>query len=244
MNDNEKDHGRYVGKVREENSSYVRLLLHDLDSLRIGMAGLESENARLQQELRAAREEIAFRASQETSLTEKLQAIRLESEQRLVQYAQLEQHNANLANLYVASYQLHGTVDRSAVVAAVEEIVVNLVGSEEFAILECENDGEFQIVAAVGLADASELHRFDPFIRAAIERGETWVRSIEETKLTACVPLKLDGRVTGYIAIYHLLPHKRALEPLDLELFDLLATHAATALYCTTVQERLRAVGV
>lgn len=242
MQNNEKDHGGYVEKVREETSSYVRSLLHDLDTLRVGMTALEAENARLQQDLRAARDEISFHASQETRLTEKLQEIRVESEQRLVQYAQLEQHNSNLANLYVASYQLHGTLDRAAVVAAIEEIVVNLVGSEEFAILEKADDGEFQSVAAVGLTYIGDLHRFDPFIRASVESGETWVRSVENTSLTACIPLKLDGRVTGYIAIYRLLPHKRALEPLDLELFDLLATHAATALYCTTVEERLRAL--
>ena len=46
--------------------------------------------------------------------------------------------------------------------------------------------------------------------------------------------------MTGFIAIYRLLSHKTALEPLDHELFDLLATHAATALYCTSLAEKLR----
>ena len=39
------------------------------------------------------------------------------------------------------------------------------------------------------------------------------------------------------IAIHRLLAHKAGLEPLDHELFDLLATHAATALYCTSLQQ-------
>ncbi len=62
----------------------------------------------------------------------------------------------------------------------------------------------------------------------------------EEPELTACVPLKLSGRVFGVIAVFRLLPQKAGLEPLDRELFDLLATHAATALYCASLSERVR----
>jgi transcriptional regulator with GAF, ATPase, and Fis domain len=62
----------------------------------------------------------------------------------------------------------------------------------------------------------------------------------EESSLTACIPLKLDDEVIGAIAIFQLLQHKSALEDLDYEMFDLLATHAATALYCTALHARLR----
>ena len=64
------------------------------------------------------------------------------------------------------------------------------------------------------------------------------IRGEESTEgLVACIPLKLDNDVTGLIAIFSLLPHKPGLEALDHELFDLLATHAATALYCTSLHE-------
>jgi GAF domain-containing protein len=45
--------------------------------------------------------------------------------------------------------------------------------------------------------------------------------------------------VTGAIAIFRLLPQKVGLEEVDRELFELLATHAATALYCTQLHEQL-----
>jgi GAF domain-containing protein len=54
-----------------------------------------------------------------------------------------------------------------------------------------------------------------------------------EVGLTACVPLVLDGEVTGVIAIFGLLVQKPGVEPIDLQLFDLLASHAATALYAS-----------
>lgn len=159
----------------------------------------------------------------------------------LAQCAQLEQHNANLTNLYVASYQLHATLDRQAVLGAVQEIIVNLVGSEEFAILECDPCGEFLPVASMGVEDATGLHHREARIAQSATSGDLWIRpSGEDSILTACIPLKLDGRVTGCIAIYRLLAHKSALEPLDHELFDLLATHAATALYCTSLAETIR----
>ena len=54
-----------------------------------------------------------------------------------------------------------------------------------------------------------------------------------EENLTVCIPLKLVDRVVGAIGIFRLLQQKEGLEPVDFELFDLLGSHAASALYCT-----------
>jgi hypothetical protein len=53
------------------------------------------------------------------------------------------------------------------------------------------------------------------------------------------VPLKLEGKVMGVIAIFRLLPQKGGIEDLDRELFDLLATQAAFALYCTGLHAKV-----
>ena len=47
---------------------------------------------------------------------------------------QLEEHSANLANLYAATYQLHATLEPDAVVNCIVEISVNLIGAAEFAL--------------------------------------------------------------------------------------------------------------
>ena len=62
---------------------------------------------------------------------------------------------------------------------------------------------------------------------------------LEEKDLSACIPLHFDGRLLGVVAIFRLLPQKTGLVALDHELFDLLATHAARALYCTELQSRV-----
>ena len=76
-------------------------------------------------------------------------------------------------------------------------------------------------------------------IGRATRDGETWVVGKgdpagalpAERNLTACIPLRVDGRVIGAIAIFRLLRHKRGLEDVDRELFALLSTQAAAALH-------------
>jgi GAF domain-containing protein len=148
----------------------------------------------------------------------------------------------------VASYRLHGTLDRKEVVDAIQEIIANLIGSEEACLFEAHAaSGALELAACFGVT--AESARAMPAacapIAEAVKSGEIFVTEVQhrqgsalEDRLTACVPLKLDGRVTGAIAIFQLLPQKSAIEDVDRELFDLLATHAATALYCTSLHAR------
>lgn len=122
----------------------------------------------------------------------------------------VETQHAALTSLFVAAHQLHGTMDRETVLSRLEEIIVNFVGSEEFGVYEHTRGDELRRIAQVGLRDD-----VDP-------------RLLQD--LAAGIPLEIDKKQVGYIAIYRLLPHKPALEPADLELFNLLKTHAAAAL--------------
>ena len=125
-----------IDKVREETASYVRKLIGEIETVTHRVTSLVTENERLRHELKMTRDELMTREEKEKQLEEKLQEIRTETETYLAQFSELEQHNTNLANLYVATYQLHGTLDRGTVLEAIQEIVVNLIGSEDFAILD------------------------------------------------------------------------------------------------------------
>ena len=50
-------------------------------------------------------------------------------------YVEIEDENNMLANLYIASYQLHSTLDFKEVLQIILEIVINLIGAEEFGVL-------------------------------------------------------------------------------------------------------------
>ena len=46
-------------------------------------------------------------------------------------------------------------------------------------------------------------------------------------------PLRRDGEIVGVLAVFRLLPHKGSLDAIDIDLFDVLAAHAASALLFT-----------
>jgi RNA binding exosome subunit len=220
----------FLEKVANDTREYVRSLIDENGRLSREIAELESERDRSRQT--------------EVMLKERLEAIEQESRSFSARYVEVEQQNTNLANLYVASYQLHGTLDRERVLGAIKEIVINLIGSEELAIWEI--DGEFD---AMVLIDSYGIDRdkwaalplnTPGVISIVAATGESYIggKSLvhlheQEQRLTACIPLKLDDRVIAVIAIFSLLQQKTGLEPLDFELFDLLASHGATALHCT-----------
>ncbi len=231
----------YVDRVREDTQNYIRQLLSENEQLRVAGAQLSSELSRLRQELTSTREELSHRQNVERELAGTMERIREEGQRYLAQYAEVEMNNANLANLYVASHQLHGTLERGAILAALQEIVVNLIGSEEFAICEISG-GELTVATSVGV-DAASITWDTPWVRHAAETRtlslSAYNRAPDEPLV--CLPLQVDGHLVGIVVIIGLLSHKPQLEPLDHELFDLIATHASTALYCCALQETVRA---
>ncbi|HEY2748684.1 MAG TPA: GAF domain-containing protein [Polyangia bacterium] len=151
----------------------------------------------------------------------------------------LEVEVGTLSNLYVASQRLHETLDRGEVLRAIEEILINLVGSEELAIYEVDDGAAtLSLLSSFGLPRERFASRRvdDGPIGRAVRTGKTVVvdgaaAAGDEPKLTACVPLCVRDRVIGVIALFQLLPQKSRLEPVDHDLFDLLTTAAATALH-------------
>ena len=155
------------------------------------------------------------------------------------QRLELEEQNNSLANLYVASHQLHSTLDFKEVVTIVMEIVINLVGAERFALLLVDGrTTTLQVVAAEGLElPAASLPLGEGVVGEAARSGVPWFRAADQAghadiaNPLAVIPLKIQDRVLGVISVWALLPHKKAFGPLDHELFNLLAGHAATAIF-------------
>ena len=150
---------------------------------------------------------------------------------------------ANLASLYVAVTSVHGALDRPSVLSSVQEIVTNLIGSEEMAIFETDSArGRLTLLASIGIEPGpyQEIGLGEGAIGRAAATGERVIRneggSLTEdgdAALTACIPLKVAGRIVGVLAVFRLLPHKGSLDAIDIDLFDVLAAHAASALLFT-----------
>lgn len=245
MKNEEALRGSYVERVRADTQRYASELLHENERLRLSLLAAQQETARLAEEVQAARLEAQQLRQREERLREALGRVEEENRGFATRFVEVERENSNLANLYVASYRLHGSTDRAEVLEVIQEIVVNLIGCEELAVYELAPDqAALKLVSSNGI-DAARHARValgQGAVGRAADCGQTWVREgapVAEDEPMACIPLKLSGRVSGAIVLFRLLPHKLALEAVDHELFDLLATHAATALYCSGLEARL-----
>jgi len=147
---------------------------------------------------------------------------------------QLEEHSANLANLYAATYQLHATLEPDAVVNCIVEISVNLIGAAEFALyLLEETKGEFALRVREGELAPEITHLPEPVYpleQAAVREKRTLFAVEKQEGPICCVPLLHEERLIGLLSIYALLSHKAAFTPLDRELLELLSGQAAVAL--------------
>lgn len=249
---NDKAGGNYVQKVREDTNRAVTDIISQNERLRAMVAALESdrsrltaEKIRLQEQLMNVREDLSQRMDEHSMLLRRLSEVQNENESVSGRFLEIETQNTNLANLYVAGYQLHGSLDREQVLGAIKEIVINLIGSEDFAIFE--RDGEDRL-RMIGWFDEPphlfhEVGFGEGIIGQVAATGQPFVANGEPGRgvgMVACVPLQVDGRVTGAIAIFRLLPQKHdGLEALDEELLGLLASQAGIALYCTALHENV-----
>jgi transcriptional regulator with GAF, ATPase, and Fis domain len=155
-------------------------------------------------------------------------------------YLEIEEENNMLANLYIASYQLHSTLDFKEVLQIILEIVINLIGAEEFGVLLLdEKTNRLEPVASEGI-ETTEMPSIavgKGIIGESVKTGENYfIESMEGyqrdfTKPLVCIPLKIKEHVIGVIVIYKLLVQKDQFNNVDYELFTLLAGHAATAVF-------------
>jgi nitrate/nitrite-specific signal transduction histidine kinase len=154
----------------------------------------------------------------------------------LQRYVEVEEQNESLANLYVASHRLHSTLDSAEVVECIKEILLNMIGSEDFGLYVIDDDAGDLVRAGyegdTGWSCRSPTARAGEGLEGVVAvSGEPYFGEDPSGKGTcACVPLKIKDRVVGVISIYALLSHKKGLSPLDHKLLELLAGHAASAI--------------
>jgi nitrate/nitrite-specific signal transduction histidine kinase len=212
---------------------FTEELLRENERLRLVVLGLEKEKIELTdsfvKEIEALRLENSQLASRLEFLSSRFQQIEAENKDFALRYLEVEEQNDALANLYVASYRLHSTLDPAEVVQAINEVLINMIGTEEFALFVVDDQvGELVFAGGEGTVRSERIRFGEGHEGLAAQTGKPFFA--DGDGLCACIPLKIKERVVGVIAIYRLLPHKKGLTALDHRLLELLAGHAATAL--------------
>jgi GAF domain-containing protein len=150
-----------------------------------------------------------------------------------------EHQGGRLMNLYVATYQLHATLDPAEVQATIAEIAINLLGAEQFVLLLRRDEGEGCEIALIEgvFGDIDPLYGGetygggDPVVDATLADGVLRLGPTGDSKALAAVPLRVQNDIVGALVLLKLLDHKPILRAEDRDLLDLLSAHAASALF-------------
>lgn len=167
----------------------------------------------------------------------------LESDRNEVAARLVDSENqlGRLMSLYVATYQLHITLDPNDVHETIADIAVNLLGAEEFALLlKCASGRKCDVVRAAGLATGAPFAGGsyvggDPIVDTALSDGTIRLGEPTEGQAVAAVPFTVQGETVGALVIVKLFDHKEGLRPDDRDILDLLAAHAASAIVAARV---------
>jgi hypothetical protein len=246
VTDLQKDRDTFLQGLFKKGAQFTQELLTENARLHQKVAELESENAQLRGQIAsddAIREllrKIDSLERERSMLLSQFEQAEAASVRWVDQYSEVESELANLANLYVASYQLHSSLDFHATSRQLKELLEQLVGARSFAIYVASSDhSHLDPVLAHGLsglepvliqADDGGLGETFATGLPRIERGDLTRGSLENP--LALVPMTVEQQVIGVLAIYATLPQKSRFLQVDYELFKLFGAHAGVALVC------------
>ena len=180
------------------------------------------------------------------TLTRRVEGLEADARE-VAQVLQATEHQAaQLTNLYVATYQLHASLEFDDVRRAIVEIAINLLGAERYVLLiHDEETGALEIASrSAGVKAPYEGLRYlggDALVDEAMGTGVVQLGPVAGSPSLVAVPLAAHGAVLGTLVILSLLPQKGAVAVEDRELLDVMAAHAASALYASKIfHERTR----
>jgi hypothetical protein len=205
---------------------------------------VDLEKKRLTAELALAREAVEHANQERERLRARLEEIEAENQRVCDEYVAIQEKSTELAQLYVALERIHGGVSRAETLAALQEIVINVIGSEELAMFERRGD-RLALVQSFGVDP--EPWRELPLDRGALgaaAAGKLYVAGRDgtppapgEEDLTAAIPLRFGRDIVGVLAVFRLLGHKPVLGETDQLLFELISAHAGLALQLRAARE-------
>jgi GAF domain len=211
--------------------------------LKVASSGERSALAEAQELLDRAQAVLARASSDTTRLTTELRARIKSLEANAADMEELlirtERQAAQLASLYVATYQLHASLQSEDVSAAIADIAINLLGAERFVILLRDEAGPLRVarehsaLAGNQLYEGAEYVGGDALVDACLVDGSLRFGPGEESTALVVVPFVAHGELLGALVVEALFRHKQELSQGDHELLALLGAHAASALLAT-----------
>ena len=145
------------------------------------------------------------------------------------------------ARMAAALQRLQGCARPAEALEALGEILSQLLGCEEYAVLaRTPGAAGLALIRAVGVEPRKVSPLLEPgaMPEQVAHQGVAYLAgrstppgaSAHEAGLTACMPIMSGEQVGGVLVLFRLLPQKHQLNEEDVELLGLLSTHGALAL--------------
>jgi hypothetical protein len=239
-----KERDDFIKTFFQKGAQLTEELVREREANRQALRKIEEENARLRAQIasddaiRDLLKKIEELERDKDRIVERFREAEALSSQHQANTVEIESELANLANLYVASYQLHSSLTPRGVMRHVKELLGQLVGAESFAVYLVDDQGEQLFpVASEGVSEGDLVPirvGEGPIGGCFATRTMSDIpRDTRRGSLSApvvCFPLVLEERATGVVAIFRTLEQKSSFIQVDHELFKLLGAQAMWAL--------------
>jgi len=219
--------------------------LREYEELAGRLSRLEAENAVLRAQvevgdaIRDLLQKIQRLEQEKDDLISRFRRAEAQSSTVAARVQEVELEFANLANLFVASNQIHSSLSPRGVTRRIKEVLAQIIGAERYCMYLVNEDGrELVPIASEGVpgGQLAPVRVDGTLIGEVFTEGSARVN--EEAapsagtveRPAAILPLSIDERVVGVIAIFATLSQKSSFDTVDFELFKLLGQHAAAAL--------------
>ncbi len=245
IDDLKKERDAFIQQFFRKGAQLTEELLKENERLRDKVSALTAENDKLAAHLAS---DTAIR-----DLVRKIEALEEEKQELLkrhahvqtdkahvdIDYREIESELANLANLYVAATQLHSARTVRTCIRNLKELLAQFVGAAAFVVyLAADDRSELCAIASEGVNpdDVARVPLTEGLLAETFHAGRLHMGSSPDTSKgsfddpAAIVPMQLDGRTVGLIAIFGTLSQKTEFIHVDNELFKLLGAQAAPAL--------------
>jgi hypothetical protein len=246
VDDLKKERDAFIQQFFRKGAQLTEELLKENERLREKIGELENENGKLVAHLASdtairdlLRKIDQLEAEKQDLLTRNARA-QADSSRIDVDYREIESELANLANLYVAATQLHSARTVRTCIRNLKELLAQFLGAAEFAVyLASDDKTELIAIASEGVSPETIARvpiTTDGHLSEAFRSGRLHIGMVSDTSKgsfsdpAAIVPMQLDGRTVGLIAIFGTLSQKTEFIHVDNELFKLLGAQAAPAL--------------
>lgn len=239
-----KEREAFVRSFLRKGVELTEELLAENVELRKRVEELENLNARLRAQvasddaIKQLLETVDQLESEKRKLLDRSNELEESQQEDENRYEQVEAELNDLANLYIASYQLHAGLSVRRVVRHLKDTIGQLVGAHAFVIYVVDRDRRRALpIGFEGLDEAvvSAVNVGEGHVGEACITGIERVREDIGAGGTlddplAVIPLLVEGKPVGAVAIVELLEQKTGWASVDKELFKLLGAHAGTAL--------------